>query len=120
MSSFNPQSHELTPDQREGLKLRFEFYKHITTVNTASILIILTLLEKLKFKQVHIAFLLVMFGAFVISIIASLMGMNEVYLQMKNSNMGHSTDHRRAFQVATLGFVMGLGFVLLNFYLAMR
>ena len=69
------------PDQEskgsraEADKLRYDFFKHLTTLSTGSILISTALLEKLFTKPRWKLLLLFGLVAFVVSILGSLIGM---------------------------------------------
>jgi hypothetical protein len=69
---------EYTVEQKaweEGWKLHYDASKHLTTLNTGSILILVTFLEKLFIKPSWKGLVAVALGLFVLSIITSLLAM---------------------------------------------
>ena len=84
---------EYTVEQKsheEGLKLHYDFYKHLTTLCTGSILILVTFLEKVFENPKWKALVIAAFAFFVLCIIACVLQMVSVasYVQ----KMGPATD----------------------------
>jgi len=62
-------------DKIEGLKLFYDAFKHLTTLSTASLLLLATLLEKFFKAPLWTALIGVTFCALVVSLIAALSAM---------------------------------------------
>jgi|SRR5215510_897783 len=60
------------PHTMEGVKLRYDAYKHLTTLNTGSILILFTLLEKILKTQLWKSLILAALTSLIISVITSI------------------------------------------------
>jgi hypothetical protein len=72
----------------EGEKLLFDVFKHLTTLSTGSILVMIALLEKLFKENVHWKQLvLVSFAAFIISIGYAVNSMSGIGLSLRRSEL---------------------------------
>ncbi len=60
----------------ESWKLRYDTYKHLTTLSTGSILLLVTFLEKLFTRPIWKELVIVSFCMFLVTILASLVLMN--------------------------------------------
>jgi hypothetical protein len=60
----------------ESWKLRYDTYKHLTTLSTGSILLLVTFLEKLFERPAWKGLVIVSFCSFVVTVLASLVVMN--------------------------------------------
>jgi ABC-type Fe3+-siderophore transport system permease subunit len=60
----------------ESWKLRYDTYKHLTTLSTGSILLLVTFLEKLFVRPIWKGLVIASFCLFLINILASLIVMN--------------------------------------------
>jgi hypothetical protein len=70
----------------EGEKLLFEVSKHVTTLSTGSILVMIALLEKLFKENVHWKLLiLISFGMFMLSIMYAVNTMTGIGLALRES-----------------------------------
>ncbi|HYX72023.1 MAG TPA: hypothetical protein VE732_04575 [Nitrososphaera sp.] len=78
--------------QEEGWKLYYDSYKHLTTLCTGSILILITFLEKIFANPKWKALVGAAFGFFVLSIIASVIEM--VSIASAVTKMGPATEDR--------------------------
>jgi hypothetical protein len=92
MSKQNNQNEYSVKDKayEEGMKLFYDLFKHMTTVCTGSILILITFLEKLFSNPVWKSLVGYAFGGFILSILTSLILM--VYISNLIRNFGHSGD----------------------------
>lgn len=74
----NPQSSKDTDEKKaleEGWKLHYDTCKHLTTLSTGSILIMVTFMEKLFSNPTWKGLVGISFGLFVLSIVTSAMAM---------------------------------------------
>ncbi len=72
-------------DRQEGEKLYFDSMKHLTTLNTASILLLVTFLEKLFRQPRWKALIAVTLGSLAVSILCSVSSMLQSANYVKNS-----------------------------------
>jgi glucan phosphoethanolaminetransferase (alkaline phosphatase superfamily) len=109
--------------QDEGWKLYYDMFKHLTTLNTGAVLIIVALLEKLFSNPKLKGLVGFSFLCFIISIITSLAAMNIASLYFKNDRYLDSYEHKREpvmYWTSLLAFYLGLvslvTFTMINFY----
>ena len=112
--------------REEGRKLQYDFFKHLTTLSTGSILLFITLVEKLFANPKWKLFIAVAFGAFVLSILFSIITM--ICLAASVLYLGEAFHLKKTidrilligFTCAAGGFVIGvlclIVFALRNFY----
>ncbi len=100
--------------REEGRKLQYDFFKHLTTLSTGSILLSVTFLEKL-FTQPHWKILIAFsFGLFGLSILSSIITM--IMLSALVLHFGETYQHtkginrilRFSFTCAGAGFISGI------------
>ncbi len=60
----------------ESWKLRYDTYKHLTTLSTGSILLLVTFLEKLFVRPTWKGLVIIAFCLFIVTVLASLVVMN--------------------------------------------
>lgn len=94
----------------EAWKLRYDTYKHLTTLSTGSILLLVTFLEKLFNKPLWKGLVVVALCLFLTSILASLFAMNVLASAVQNMGMSRKEE---AFSgiiifVAWSGFLFGI------------
>lgn len=104
----------------EGFKLQYDFYKHLTTLSTASILLLVTFIEKIfpqpKWKMlVGVSFILLL-----ISILASLVCMMTIAGFVINKNAVKQSYYHFYSIVACIATFLGgitslIIFTMLNF-----
>lgn len=94
----------------ESWKLRYDTYKHLTTLNTGSILLLVTFLEKLFERPMWKGLVIVAFCSFLTSILASLVVMNvttgfirEMEIEKKDERLGGAL-----VSIALLSFLLGI------------
>jgi hypothetical protein len=93
----------------EGLKYYFQFFQHLTTLDTGSLLLIATLLEKLFKSPKHTHLIKFCFTCFIISLIFSLFGMWFVSTMIAaKAGTGEGIAATVSFLVAVLGFLGGI------------
>lgn len=111
-------------DEIEGLKLFYDTFKHLTTLSTASLLLLATLLEKFFKAPLWTTLIGVTFFALIVSLVSALSAM------LAYGSFIHSLDNRDARYVKVLGiggivgalggFIVGIialvTFTLRNFY----
>jgi hypothetical protein len=111
-------------DEIEGLKLFYDTFKHLTTLSTASLLLLATLLEKFFKAPLWTTLIGVTFFALIVSLVSALSAM------LAYGSFIHSLDNRNARYVKVLGiggiigalggFIVGIialvAFTLRNFY----
>jgi len=97
-------------DFRESLKLRFELFKHLTTLSTGSLLLMLVLLEKLFKTPEWKGLIVVAFISFLYSIICSLISMNLIARQLKFGESSDAHNERQAGMdsLSFIAFIIGL------------
>lgn len=117
---------KLTPEQeskQEGQKLLYDSVKHLTTLSTGSILILIALLEKF-FKTPEWAFLIAVgFICLVLSTLGSVITMiilsNSVFYSREDLELG-SKQGALVFYCSLLAFILGIisvvVFAIKNFY----
>jgi len=96
-------------------KLVFDLMKHITTLSSGSILIFITLLEKVFKTKPPVGMLITTFGLFSVSIAAAVMAMMVLALNATEGKMSEDEKHWFAYSaaVASTAFTMGILFVAL-------
>ena len=82
----------------EGYKCFFEYFKHITTLNTAAILLMVTFLEKAFKRPQWKELAVIAFGCFVISLVASVFVMYKFAWLMWHEEEGITPKIRTKFQ----------------------
>jgi hypothetical protein len=129
-------SYDVVKLTQEGYKLLYDTFKHVTTLSTASILILATILDKLV-KNPQSSYLIPLtFGAFFLSLVGCVGAMlslskftgeiahidmsidaNEVWI-LKNAKFRESRFTQWSFFLGIVGFLVGIGslvvFVLKN------
>ena len=109
--------------REEGWKLHYDTFKHLTTLNTGSILILVTFLEKLFTKPVWKELVAVAFGFFVLSIIISLLAMISIASSIRD--MGGFAELEKKYDMGvvvsgvtlfTLGIICLIVFGIKNLY----
>lgn len=103
---------EIKNKKIETYKLVFDFMKHLTTLSSGSVLILITLLEKVFQSEPPTVFLRLAFGGFCLSIIAAVVAM---MLLSFNASDGQISEKERnvfgiASAIASTGFVVGILF----------
>ena len=118
---------EITIEERareDGWKLLFDYFKHLTTLSTGSILILVTLLEKLFTNPRWKWLAVVALGSFVLSIFFAILAMHGTAYSVKHFiDSGNDTRSRQnTFDeyACALTFVLGIMsivvFALINLY----
>ena len=98
--------------EEEGLKLHFDAVKHITTLCTGSILILVTFLEKLFVRPVWKLLVSIAFGLLVLSIVGSIYAMLYIASAVRDITSVGSFDRKRGMNVILIFLVLGyVGFV---------
>lgn len=106
----------------ESWKLRYDTYKHLTTLSTGSILLLVTFLEKLFERPAWKGLVIVSFSSFVITVLASLIVMNvtvgfirEIEIEKRDEKWGNVF-----VSIASVSFLLGIasliGFAVKNLY----
>lgn len=102
----------------EGEKLLFEVTKHVTTLSTGSILVMIALLENLFQKIVHWKLLvLISFGAFIVSIMYAVNTMSGIGIALRQSEPTGKvgkTNMLISFSAFAIGILSFMVFVLKN------
>jgi hypothetical protein len=107
-------SEEAKGSHAEADKLRYDFFKHLTTLSTGSILLSAALLEKLFTKPNGKILVLFALTAFVICILGSLIGMfyKAYQLQVGSTLEVHDRSVASiATFIAMLSFLLGIIFL---------
>lgn len=94
----------------ESWKLRYDTYKHLTTLSTGSILLLVTFLEKLFTKPIWKELVIASFCLFLITILASLFVMNvaaSFVREMKIEKQDEKTGHI-VVGLALTSFLLGI------------
>jgi|SRR5215213_3792250 len=97
---------EYTVEQKsreEGLKLYYDFYKHLTTLCTGSILILVTFLEKIFANPKWKALVIAAFGFFVLSIIACVLEMVSIASDVQKMGPATEDEHYEEKMVLYIG-----------------
>jgi hypothetical protein len=111
-------------DEIEGLKLFYDTFKHLTTLSTASLLLLATLLEKFFKAPLWTILIGVTFFALIVSLVAALSAM------LAYGSLIHSSEDQDARYMKVLGiggivgalggYLVGIialvAFTLKNFY----
>ena len=105
----------------EGLKHYFEFFKHLTTINTGSILLLIAFLERLFKNPEWSALIGVSLIGFIVSLIACLVGMwLSSTLLAGEAGQGEVIAGSISWLVCVVGFISGIIslviFAFKNFY----
>jgi hypothetical protein len=94
----------------ESWKLRYDTYKHLTTLSTGSILLLVTFLEKLFVRPTWKGLVIVAFCLFVITVLASLVVMNitvgfirEIEIEKRDEKQGGVF-----VAIALISFLLGI------------
>lgn len=114
--------------EEEGLKLHFDAVKHITTLCTGSILILVTFLEKLFTNPSWKPLVGIAFGFLLFSIIGSLYAMLYIASAVRDITAVATFDRKRGMRLIVIfivssyaGFICGVislvGFAIKNLYL---
>lgn len=106
-------SSDYTVEQKareEGWKLKYDFYKHLTTLGTGSILLLVTFLEKLFARPVWKGLVVSAFCLLLTSTLMSLVAMNVLSSVIQYMEMDEKDEKRNVIVVVvTLGsFVLGI------------
>jgi hypothetical protein len=108
---------------QEGLKLYFEACKHMTTLSTASLLLLVTFLEKIFTNPKWKLIVVLAFASFILSIFLSIAAMLNFAETMKNMGRVSSEQSKktyRTYSFSTFLFINGILdlviFTLRNFY----
>ena len=98
--------------REDGWKLLFDMYKHITTLSTGSILILVALLEKLFTNPQWKGLAIIAFGLFVLSIISAVYAMASSAHFVKNFSDIKNDPRSKVWNVSdelcALGFIAGI------------
>lgn len=94
----------------EGWKLSHDTYKHLTTLNTGSILLLVTFIEKIFTRPVLKFLIIVTFVSFLASILASFMVMNILANSVREMNVTEAEDRKNTVVVwiALSTFLIGI------------
>lgn len=94
----------------ESWKLRYDTYKHLTTLSTGSILLLVTFLEKLFVRPTWKGLVIISFCLLVITVLASLVVMNvtvgfirEIEIEKKDEKQGGVF-----VAIALISFLLGI------------
>ena len=92
--------------RREGQKLLYDAFKHLTTLSTGSILILATFLEKI-FKEEHEwkALIAVVFVGFILSTVSAFITM----LALSDSVFNIAEETESGSRMGAMGFRLSLG-----------
>lgn len=110
----SPSRAEYTPEEKaieEGNKLFYDLLKHLTTLNTAAILVLIAMLEKLITAPQWRALVIASLVFFVLSIIVSIIGMrNFAYAVGKRYRVDLKFKKEISFvvSIAILIFMLGI------------
>lgn len=110
----------------ESWKLRHDTYKHLTTLNTGSILLLVTFLEKIFTRPIGKLLVIMTFGSFLVSILASFMVMNIITSLVRDMEASETEDSINTviIWVALASFLVGILclviFASVNLYLGDR
>lgn len=97
-------------------KLVFDLMKHITTLSSGSILIFITLLEKVFKTKPPVAMLISTFGLFSISIAAAVMAMMVLAFNATEGKMSEDEKNWFAYSAAVASTAFTMGILFLAFY----
>lgn len=108
----------------EGKKLIFETFKHLTTLSTAAILILVTFLEKFFTNSHWKSLIVVAFSAFILSAFTSVITMLSVAIVLRSENTARADITARIGCMSLLltfgsfftGIISLVLFVIKNFY----
>lgn len=95
---------------QESWKLQYDIYKHLTTLNTGSILLLVTFLEKIFVRPAWKVLVIAAFCLLFISIIASFIVMNilaSVIREMK-LDKGEKRFYTKIISIALIAFLLGI------------
>ena len=108
---------------QEGLKLYFETCKHMTTLSTASVLLLITFIEKIFTNPKWKIFVVLAFASFILSIFLSIAAMFNFAETIKNFGRVSRIQSRKTYRTyyfSTFLFLFGIFslviFTLRNFY----
>ena len=104
--------------RREGLKLFFEVFKHLTTISSGSILLLVTLLGRSGTQQSWL--IAISFVGFVVSTAASIIVMLSTARTIRRSDPTDQlpdTIGNLAYLIAVAGFGVGITFLSIFGYL---
>ncbi len=108
----------------EGWKLKYDIYKHLTTLNTGSVLLLVTFLEKLFKNPRWKGLVIASFCLFLASLLASMVVMNILASAVQNMKIDEAYESRNfkviVFTLATFlaGVISLVMFAVINLYLA--
>lgn len=102
----------------EVLKLVFEFLKHLTTLSSGSILVILTLAEKFFKDSAYSPALFQSVGAFAISILAALVSMAVLSFNVASMRLPGRPAFWFAwgFAMSAIGFIGGMSLLIISVF----
>nr|WP_143710591.1 hypothetical protein [Janthinobacterium sp. Marseille] len=94
-------------------KLVFDLMKHLTTLSSGSILILITLLEKVFRESPPTLYIRFSFGGFCISIIAAVVAMMVLSMNAADGAIteGERTTFAAAASISAVSFSLGIIFV---------
>lgn len=104
---------EIRNKKLETYKLVFDFMKHLTTLSSGSILILITMLEKVFRESPPATYIQMSFGGFCISIVTAVVAM--MLLSMNAADGALTEGERNVFaaaaSIAAVSFSLGIIFV---------
>jgi len=94
----------------ESWKLRYDTYKHLTTLSTGSVLLLVTFLEKLFTKPLWKGLVVASFCLFVLAVLASLVVMNAIAGFIREIEIEKKDEWRgQVFvSIALISFLLGI------------
>jgi hypothetical protein len=107
----------------EGWKLKYDIYKHLTTLNTGSILLLVTFLEKLFQRPLWKGLVIVALFLFVFSIVTALLAMIVLSDAVQYMGIKSKVDERSlvfiivAWGCFLLGIISMIIFALKNLFI---
>lgn len=93
--------------REEGWKTQYDLFKHLTTLSTGSILLFVTFLEDIFTQPKWKLLIGVAFGAFTLSILASLMLM--LLFSGYIRNLGRTEKFQNAVKILKVAFLTAIG-----------
>ena|SRR5215212_2278920 len=97
-------------DKTEGNKLFYDLFKHVTTISTGSIVILVTFLEKLFSRPIWRPLIAIALGGFAVSILSSLIVMfiNAMDVFQGDLSNRHKKTMNRFFLLVVFSFLTGI------------
>jgi Protein of unknown function (DUF751) len=93
----------------EAFKMYFQFFQHLTTINTGSIILLATLLEKLFKSPKHKVLIKWCFGSFIMSLVFCLSGMWFVSAIIMTGGEFQRVGAAISWLISIIGFLIGIG-----------